>query len=312
MSVAQQETGKLPIIIYTAPALHPRIQTVLNLHRNYRYLIDPAETRAVLAGFAEQEIIGLDTETFFDFGVRQNYLSLLQLAAPTGEIVVIDALAAGIEAARGLIESPQIALAAHNARFDDGILRGSGFEPEGFVDTLRLARRTLKLHSYGLASVAEHLCGLTLDKSHQRSDWRKRPLSRAQLDYAALDAQAALQVYQILTDRLRAQGRLEAELRRARLKRKDAEEELQPSAKARGPQLRPLTSEERVVFDRLCVWRATTAKRERLPLYMICYDKTLEQLAITRPAALTDLESIYGLGPARIAKYGTQLLECLE
>ena len=210
-----------------------------------------------------------------------------------------------------MIESPNVVLAAHNARFDDGVLRSSGFEPDGFVDTLRLARRTLRLQSYGLASVADHLCGLRLDKSHQRSDWRKRPLSRAQLDYAALDAQAALQVYQTLTERLRSQGRLEPELKRARLKRKGEEEPAARPAKARGPELRPLTSEERALFERLCVWRETAAKRERLPLYMICYDKTLEQLAITRPRTLAELSAIYGLGPTRIAKYGEQLLACL-
>ncbi len=284
---------------------------VLNPNIAYRYLIDPAETRTLLADFAQQEIIGLDTETFYDFRAQENRLSLLQLAAPNGAVVVIDALAAGIEAARELIECPQVVMAAHNARFDDGILRGSGFEPAGFVDTLRLARRTLRLQSYGLASVADHLFGMTLDKSHQRSDWRKRPLSRAQLDYAALDAQAALQVFQTLTDRLKSQGRLESELKRARLKRK-GEEEPKPTGRTRGPQLRPLTGEERIVYERLCSWREAEAKRARLPLYMICYDKTLEQLAITRPRTLAELDPIYGLGPARIAKYGAQLLACLS
>lgn len=291
---------------------HQHTQNALNPNIAYRYLIDPDETRARLADFAEQDIIGLDTETYYDFRTQENRLSLLQLAAPNGAVVVIDALAAGIEAARVLIENPQVVMAAHNARFDDGILRGSGFEPAGFVDTLRLARRTLRLQSYGLASVADHLFGMTLDKSHQRSDWRKRPLSRAQLDYAALDAQAALQVFQTLTERLKSQGRLEVELKRARLKRKGEEDEPKVAGKIRGPELRPLTSDERITYERLCAWRETEAKRARLPLYMVCYDKTLEQLVINRPRTLAELNPIYGLGPARIAKYGEQLLTILN
>jgi ribonuclease D len=283
----------------------------LNVFLPYRYLVDPDETRATLAAFAEQEIIGLDTETFYDFRQQQNRLSLLQLAAPTGEIVVIDGLSAALEAARPLIENPAVMMAAHNARFDDGVLRGFGFEPVGFVDTLRLARRTLRLDSFGLASVAEHLLGLTLDKSYQRSDWRKRPLARAQLDYAALDAQVALQVYHLLTERLRAQGRLEAELRRARLKNPH-EGPSTPPAKANGPALRPLTSEERIVFERLLDWRKAQAQSERLPLYLICPDKTLEHLAIVRPRRPEELLHIFGLGPARIAKYGMQMLACLD
>lgn len=285
----------------------------LNAPLPYRYLIDPAETRAVLATFAQQEIIGLDTETYWDFRTQQNRLSLLQLAAPTGEVVVIDALAAGVEAARALIENPDVWMAAHNARFDDGVLRGWGFAPAGFVDTLRLARRTLRLHSFGLASVAEHLFGLTLDKSHQRSNWRRRPLSLAQLDYAALDAQAALQVYQQLTGQLRAQGRLEAELKRARLRVNGAAEQMTGRApKSTGPELRPLTTAEQVTLERLRAWRKELASRERLPLYLICPDKTLEHLAIMQPSTLSELNNIYGLGPARIAKYGARLLELVS
>jgi ribonuclease D len=179
----------------------------------YRYLIDPIHVREAMCAFVNQPIIGLDTETFF-YG-KKNNLSLLQLAAPGGEVIVIDALSAGIEEVRILIEDPGVLMAAHNARFDEGVLREAGFAVAGLVDTLRLARRALPLRSFGLASVAKYLLGLTLDKSLQQSDWRRRPLSREQLDYAALDAKAALRVYQELTLRLESEGRLADELSRA-------------------------------------------------------------------------------------------------
>lgn len=180
---------------------------------SYRYLIDPQQVREALIPFANQPIIGLDTETFFYN--RKNHLSLLQLAAPGGEVVVIDALAAGVEEVRILIEDPSALMAAHNARFDEGVLRHAGFAVAGLVDTLRLARSSLPLRSFSLASVADHLWGMTLDKSLQQSDWSRRPLSREQLDYAALDAEVALRVYQELTLRLESEGRLAEELNRA-------------------------------------------------------------------------------------------------
>jgi ribonuclease D len=284
----------------------------LSVNISYRYLIDPDETRQALRQFAQQEIIGLDTETFWDFQTKQNYLSLLQLAAPTGEVLVIDALAAGVEAAQALIEDPKVWMAAHNARFDDGVLRGAGFTPHGFVDTLRLARRTLRLPSFGLAAVSEHLFGVRLDKSHQRSDWRQRPLAREQLDYAALDAQIALRVYLQLTAELREQGRLEMELRRAKLKPDQDKNPPYPKRTRRASvKLRPLTADERELFERLCLWRKQAAQSERLPVYLICSDKTLEHLAIARPRTLATLGEIYGLGPAKIAKFGAQLLDKL-
>lgn len=281
---------------------------------SYRYIVDPEDARATLAAFRDQPVIGLDTETFWDPSTRQNQLSLLQLAAPTGEIVVIDALTTSIEQARPLIELPEAMMAAHNARFDEGVLQTAGFAVAGLVDTLRLARRALRLQSFSLASVSAHLLGIPLDKTQQRSDWLRRPLSRIQLDYAALDAVIALKVFEELAVRLREEGRFEAELRRAKLgPRADPQEAREPK-RLRKPdlQLRPLTPDERRVAEALRLWRKARADRDRLPLYMIFPDKTIDHLAIERPRSLDDLTAIFGLGPARVAKFGAELLDVLQ
>jgi len=207
----------------------------------YRYLIDPQHVREALSAFAGQPIIGLDTETFFQRG--KNHLSLLQLAAPGGEVVVIDALSAGIEEVRLLIEDPAALMAAHNARFDEVVLRQAGFAVAGLVDTLWLARCALPLRSFSLASVADHLLGLALDKSFQQSDWRRRPLSREQLDYAALDAEVVLRVYQELTLRLESEGRLADEMGRALIVSAPAADGAEKTGKRGGKQPKEYTKE---------------------------------------------------------------------
>src|SRR5947209_3034223 len=115
--------------------------SALNSPTKYQYIVDPEQAREALSAFLDQPIVGLDTETYWDRTNRQNHLSLLQLAAPTGALVVVDALAAGLEEVRGLIENPRALMAAHNARFDEGVLISAGFAPAGLIDTLRLARR---------------------------------------------------------------------------------------------------------------------------------------------------------------------------
>jgi len=285
----------------------------------YSYLIDPEEVRDIVPDFTGQPVIGLDTETFFDTESRQNCLSLLQLASPNGRVVVVDALAAGIEVVRPLINQPTVVMAAHNARFDEGILRQAGFDPAGFVDTLKLSRRTLTLDSHSLASISAHLFNMQLDKTLQRSDWSRRPLSREQLNYAALDAVVALRLFQELANRLQLQGRWTAELRRATLRRPGEPKPGEPcedSARVRPrrrahPALRPLTSSEQRLFRHLVTWRLQQANREHLPDYMICPDQTLEHLAISRPRNLDQLPAIFGLGSVRIARYGQMILDCL-
>jgi ribonuclease D len=285
----------------------------MTLNISYRYLVDPNDVSEALRAFAGQPILGLDTETFWDPDSQQNHLSLLQLAAPTGEIIVIDALAAGITKAAPLIEDPRTMMAAHNARFDDGVLRSFGFAVGGLVDTLRLSRKALSLQSFSLASVSAHLLGVTLDKTQQRSDWRRRPLERIQLDYAALDAQISLLVFLELAERLRSQGRWEKELERARIKPPG---EAPPPRPATQPQKisfepRPLTPRERECVDELRRWRRETAEQAGLPAYMVCQDRTLEHLAIARPKSLDDLFGIFGLGAAKIDRYGVEILKRL-
>ena len=284
---------------------------------SYQYVIDPDDARVALEAFANQPIIGLDTETYWDYGERRNRLSLLQLAAPTGEVIVLDALSASIAEARGLIENPAVMMAAHNARFDEGVLRTAGFDVVGLVDTLRLARRTLRLRSFSLSSVSERLFGMPMDKTYQQSDWKRRPLSRAQLDYAALDARIALLVYLELAAKLEEAGQWEEELIRARIGL--PENGAEASSNRRGSkskslpaELRPLTPEERRLVERLKRWRKQTASQERIPPYLVCHDRTLEHLAIVRPMKVEDLANIFGLGSARITKYGTELLIQLQ
>ena len=283
----------------------------------YNYLIDPDDVREVIPDFTGQEVIGLDTETFHDAESGQNQLSLLQLASPGGRVVVIDALAAGIEVVRPLIDDPRVIVAAHNARFDEGVLRQAGFDPAGFVDTLKLSRRTLTLESHSLAAVASHLFDLRLDKTYQRSDWRRRPLSRDQLYYAALDAVVALRLFRELADRLQQQGRWPTELRRATLRRPAELAAESHGAHGDAPlrrsrlDLRPLTSAEQRVVRRLAAWRQQQASHEKVPLYLICPDQTLHHLAILNPRSIDQLPAVYGLGETRITRYGRMILDCL-
>jgi ribonuclease D len=280
----------------------------------YVYITDTDAARDALRSLPSETVIGLDTETYWDRAANTSHVSLVQLGPPSGDVLVIDALSVDIEILRPLIESPTVQMAAHNARFDEAMLVGAGLRPVSFVDTLRLARAALRLPSYSLAGVVAHLFGFELDKTFQKSNWRRRPLSRAQLQYAATDAHLALFVYEELRRLLAEQGRLDDALRIAALKPSTPRNELSAPRKRRTPPapLRPLTDEEKHTLIRLKKWRLEKSFAERKPAYMICQDRTLEHMAIDRPATLEALAAIYGLGESRIARYGQELLQALQ
>lgn len=279
----------------------------------YALITENAVAQSVLDQLPHEMMIGLDTETYWDAKDNSSHVSLVQIAPPVGDVLVFDALAIDIEILRPLIESPTVKMAAHNARFDEGMLIGAGLQPTSFIDTLRLARASLRLPSYSLAGVVAHLFGIELDKSFQKSNWRRRPLSSAQLQYAAMDAHIVLQVYEELVRMLDEQGRLREAMRTATLRPRGHEAASNEPRKRRTPPppLRPLTDEEKQMLIRLKKWRLEKSFAERKPAYMICQDRTLEQIAIERPATLDALVSIYGLGESRIARYGEELLQSL-
>ena len=279
---------------------------------NYRFITETAEARGALDCFPLETILGLDTETYWDVAANHSRVSLVQVAPTVGEVLVIDALAVDVEILRPLIESPTVRMVAHNAGFDERMLIGAGFRPASFVDTLRLARSALRLPSYSLASVTQHLFGIELDKSYQKSNWRRRPLTRAQLDYAAMDAYITLRVYEELRSILVEKGRFEIALRAATLAASTGDAATPRKRRPPLPPLRPLSSEERQKLRQLKKWRLEKSFDEHVPAYMICPDRTLEHLVIEKPATLEALNAIHGLGASRIARYGAELLEALR
>jgi ribonuclease D len=278
----------------------------------FRFITESAEAGRELAGWKLETVIGLDTETYWNPAANSSHVSLVQIAPRSGPVLVFDLLSVDVEILRPLIESPAVTMAAHNARFDEGMLISAGLKPSAFVDTLRLARAALRLPSYSLAGVTAHLFGIELDKSFQKSNWRRRPLTRAQLEYAAMDAFITLRVHDELRRILTEQGKLEAALRQATLAPSSGGE-ARTVRKRRAPQLppRPLTAEEKRAVANLKKWRLGKAYELNVPAYMICPDRTLEHLAMERPATLDALSSIHGLGESKIARFGAELLEAL-
>ncbi len=68
------------------------------------------------------------------------------------------------------------------------------------------------------------------------------------------------------------------------------------------------TEREERIWQALRSWRMEKARAEEVPAYVICGDKTLRDLVEKMPQTLAELHDIYGLGEAKINKYGQDLL----
>ncbi len=65
-------------------------------------------------------------------------------------------------------------------------------------------------------------------------------------------------------------------------------------------------------FEYLKNFRKLLAKKKRTKAYKIFPDKTLEQFIFIKPKSLEQMESIYGVGPKKIKKYGKDFLDVIR
>ena len=69
-----------------------------------------------------------------------------------------------------------------------------------------------------------------------------------------------------------------------------------------------LDAGDRPLFESLREWRAGVAKEQGMPAYIVFGDATLRALAEHRPATLTDLDGITGIGAKKREAYGEAVL----
>jgi ATP-dependent DNA helicase RecQ len=70
-----------------------------------------------------------------------------------------------------------------------------------------------------------------------------------------------------------------------------------------------LSAAAAALFEQLRGWRAAAAREQGVPAYVIFHDATLRQIAAQAPATLAELATVNGVGEAKLAKYGPQILD---
>ena len=85
-----------------------------------------------------------------------------------------------------------------------------------------------------------------------------------------------------------------------------------PSRRSKGLTAGDLTDEASGCFDALRRWRLDAARRAKLPPYVIFHDKTLAEIARTRPVSMADLAAVPGIGPAKLERYGAAVLAAIR
>ena len=86
-----------------------------------------------------------------------------------------------------------------------------------------------------------------------------------------------------------------------------------PGASTLAKAARPaLDSSAEPVLAALKQWRAGRAKEDGVPAYVVAKDATLEEIATVRPSSPQELLGVNGIGPAKLERYGDEILAVLD
>lgn len=241
-------------------------------------------------------------------------LSLVQLAVPAGEVWLVDPLVLDdLSALAPVFAGPGITTVLHAGDNDlVQLKRRHGLRFASLFDT-HVAARFLGEPALGLDVLLERYLGVQLPPSRQRDDWSARPLSEAQLHYAAADVFHLVELKGRLTEELRRAGRLAwVEEECAALAAQPVAERAQdPNAFAALKGARDLPPRGLGILRELHELRERLARAAARPPFKILQEETLVRLAQAVPADRDALGRVQGCTARVIARWGDAILEAV-
>jgi DNA helicase-2/ATP-dependent DNA helicase PcrA len=70
----------------------------------------------------------------------------------------------------------------------------------------------------------------------------------------------------------------------------------------------PAVADDDPLLASLKRWRLTRSREDGKPAYVVFHDATLAEIAARRPSSLAQLGEISGVGPAKLERYGDEVL----
>jgi ribonuclease D len=252
-----------------------------------------------------------DTE-FVSEDTFEPVLCLIQVAT-RDRLAVVDPLAVrDLAPFWDLVHDPAMDVVMHAAGEDLRIcLLRAGKLPARVFDVQIAAGLVGLSYPLSLVNLVGQVLDISLAGSETRTDWRVRPLSSAQLQYALDDVRHLLEVSERLAVRLKERGRTDwaeaefADLIDSVARRADLERW------RRLPGLHQLGRRGLEAARQLAEWRENEARRQNRPLRHVMRDDLLVAIAKRQPANRKGLEALRDFNRPALINRANEILSIL-
>jgi ribonuclease D len=262
---------------------------------DFEIVADEAALGDLVARLAAHAHVAFDTE-FVSEHTYRSQLCLVQVAAP-GVLAVIDTLAVrDLDPFWRLLAEPGRTTVVHAGREEMGfILQAIRARPAKLFDVQVAAGLVDHDYPAGYASIVRRFLNQPTNKGETRTDWRKRPLSEAQLEYAVDDVRHLEELWQQLTERLEKLGRSAWMQEEMASWQDEVEESFVRKRWRRVSGLSGLSRRELAVLRELWHWRDRVAEDRDMPPRRVLRDDLLVELAKRKSADERQISAIRGM-----------------
>jgi ribonuclease D len=256
-----------------------------------------SELAKVCRTFSSHDYVAVDTEFLRDVTYWPR-LCLIQMAAPGTDVALIDALAPDLDLKPflELMANETVTKVFHAARQDVEIIyQLGGLIPHPLFDTQVAAAVCGHGESVGYDALVREITKSSIDKSHRFTDWSRRPLSDAQMTYAAADVIHLQPIYESLQAEVDKVKRHEWIREEMNILTSPETYNTDPADAWKRLKMKVRKPREFAAFKALAEWREKEAQTRDVPRSRVLKDDGLYEISVHLPeseSALARLRAV--------------------
>ncbi|GIX04865.1 MAG: ribonuclease D [Planctomycetaceae bacterium] len=260
----------------------------------------------------EAGVVACDTE-FISDGHYLPVLCLLQLATPQYQVAVDPFKVKDLSSWWQIMSDQQTIVVAHGSREEVRFCLRYANQLPGRLWDVQVAEGLRGVeYPLGYDTLVNRVLDIHISGNQTRSDWRRRPLTSAQLEYALQDVEYLIPIWQKQRQELEQAGRLSWAEEEQQAFLADIHADWGTEGWKSVPGARKLTQRELNVFRAVYAWREQRARDLNCPPRFILSEKQLIDLARRHPTTERELLSFRGIMQnKKVSLYRLSLLDTI-
>ncbi|QDT36954.1 ribonuclease D [Stratiformator vulcanicus] len=256
-----------------------------------RLIVEQSAFDALCEEFRAAGIVAFDTEFVSEYTYRPE-LCLMQFATENGVYGVDPFEVADLSEWWAIMADESIGIIVHGGQAEIRFcIDLAGITPQNVIDVQIAEGFRGRSYPLGYDALVSRVLGTKPGGKQTRTDWRRRPLTKEQVDYALADASYLLDVWKKQQADLKKRGRLDWVLTECEQLIRTVEKEACRNPWDRLSGLHRLSPREFAVARSVAQWREDEARNRDRPLRRILRDDLVIDLARRHPTTTKQLEA---------------------